>query len=325
MKKSALQTQQERIEKLQEMGSRLRQLRQEQAISLEEVASKTKIQMRLLNAIESGQLEQLPEPVYIQSFIRQFADTLGINGAEFASSFPTTPILRPVQEPWRNLPAAQLRPVHLYVVYVFLIVFAVNGLSYLMNRSATPALTNMEAYQPPSAQPGQAGNSVAAKQVFGPFSPVETAATSQRKPKPATPGLAGLLAISQPAKDSDKPVRVNVVLKAQSWIRVVTDGKTEFEGVLPEGTQRVWMADEQLTLRAGNAGGVLVGLNDQQVKQLGDPGSVEEVTFEADTSAAQLPAEVIRDPQSAEPQNSEPQNAEQVAVFPVLSSQVAIH
>ena len=318
MKKSALQLEQERIEILQEMGSHLRQLRQEQSMSLEEVAAKTKIQMRLLNAIESGQLEELPEPVYIQSFIKQFADALGINGAAFASSFPTTPILRPVQQPWRHLPAAQLRPVHLYVVYIFLIVFAVNSLSYLMNRSTTPTLTNVEAYQPPGTQPGQAVNPVASNQVFGPFSPVKTTTNPSGKQKSTTPGLAGLLSAPPDADNANKPVRVSVILKAQSWIRVVTDGKTEFEGVLPEGTQRVWMADEQLTLRAGNAGGVLVGLNEQQAKQLGDPGSVEEVTFEANANAAQLPSNRMDDAINGA------ENTANVAIFAAPSDQVAI-
>ncbi|HEY9860420.1 MAG TPA: RodZ domain-containing protein [Candidatus Obscuribacterales bacterium] len=318
MKKSALQLEQERIEILQEMGSHLRQLRQEQSMSLEEVAAKTKIQMRLLNAIESGQLEELPEPVYIQSFIKQFADALGINGAAFASSFPTTPILRPVQQPWRHLPAAQLRPVHLYVVYIFLIVFAVNSLSYLMNRSTTPTLTNVEAYQPPGTQPGQAVNPVASNQVFGPFSPVKTTTNPSGKQKSTTPGLAGLLSAPLDADNANKPVRVSVILKAQSWIRVVTDGKTEFEGVLPEGTQRVWMADEQLTLRAGNAGGVLVGLNEQQAKQLGDPGSVEEVTFEANANAAQLPSNRMDDAINGA------ENTANVAIFSAPSDQVAI-
>src|SRR6476469_1657103 len=280
-------------------------------MSLEEVAAKTKIQLRLLNAIESGQLDQLPEPVYVQSFIKQFADALGINGAAFASSFPTTPILRPVQRSWRSLPVAQLRPVHLYVLYVFLIVFAVNSLSYLMNRSTPSAVPNVEAYQPPGSQPGPTANSVASNQVFGPFSPVKTTATS-RKPNAAS-GM-GLVATPQKPDSANKPVRVSVILKAQSWIRVVTDGKTEFEGVLPEGTQRIWMADEQLTLRAGNAGGVLVGLNEQQAKQLGDPGSVEEVTFEANANSAQLPTETTGDSQN-------PVGAE---ILPVPSDRVAI-
>lgn len=287
MKKQALSLEQERAEKLREIGSCLRELRQQQGMSLEEVATKTKIQQRLLNAIENGYLEQLPEPVYIQGFIKQFADALGANGAELASSFPTRTVLRPIQASWRNLPAAQLRPVHLYMLYVFLIVFAVNGLSYLMNRSGSSTLTTAEAYQPSNAQAGMPTNSTVPRQALGPanpFAPVQ--APQQPTAAPKQPKLAQLLQLPKNSTQDNKPVKVSVIFKAQSWIRVVTDGKTEFEGVLPEGTERMWMADEQLTLRAGNAGGILVGLNGNQAKQLGDPGAVEEVTFEAGSQAA---------------------------------------
>ena len=315
MKKQAPSLEQERAEKLQEIGSCLRELRQEQAIPLEEIAAKTKIQLRLLNAIEAGRLDQLPEPVYIQSFIRQFADALGANGTDIASQFPTRTVLRPLQASWRNLPAAQLRPIHLYVLYVFLIVFAVNSLSYLMNRSAPGTLTNIEAYQVPNNEPGASQTPVVTRQVLGPVNPFAASnAAKQNNTKLGATSLASLLPI--PGNTNSKPVQVSVIFKAQSWIRVVTDGKTEFEGVLPEGTQRTWMADEQLTLRAGNAGGILVGLNGEQAKQLGDPGAVEEVTFEAGSQAAIAPRSFNDESFNEQtPFGAEP--------FPVASEQIA--
>lgn len=287
MKKQALSLEQERAEKLREIGSCLRELRQQQGVSLEEIASKTKIQQRLLNAIESGHLAQLPEPVYIQGFIKQFADALGANGAELASSFPTRTMLRPIQVSWRHLPAAQLRPIHLYMLYVFLIVFAVNGLSHLMNRSGQSTLMNVEAYQPTTDQPGSMLTSSAPRQALGPVNPFAPAqGTQEFGNSQGSAQSAPTASASQKQTLDNKPVKVSVIFRAQSWIRVVTDGKTEFEGVLPEGTERIWMANEQLVLRAGNAGGILVGLNGNQAKQLGDPGAVEEVTFEAGSQAA---------------------------------------
>ena len=68
-------------------------------------------------------------------------------------------------------------------------------------------------------------------------------------------------------------------MTSQSWVRIVVDGKTEFEGVLSEGTKRAWEANKQLVLRAGNAGGIMVSLNDGTAKRLGEPGAVEEVTL----------------------------------------------
>ena len=61
--------------------------RQEKGLSLEEMVVLTRIPRRLLQAIEEGNLDDLPEPIYIQGLIRQFADALGFNGAEFAQSF----------------------------------------------------------------------------------------------------------------------------------------------------------------------------------------------------------------------------------------------
>ncbi|MEB3336993.1 MAG: helix-turn-helix domain-containing protein, partial [Leptolyngbyaceae bacterium] len=119
--------QQEPATKLSEVGSRLRQARLEQSLSLEDVAAITKIQRRMLEAIEAGRKDQLPEPVYIQGFIKRFAEALGVDEPEISGTFSTEFGLRSVKNSWRTLPAAQLRPIHLYLLYVFLILGAVNG------------------------------------------------------------------------------------------------------------------------------------------------------------------------------------------------------
>jgi len=253
MKENKLHFQQEQVEKLKELGSRLRHFRTEQSLPIEEVAARTRIQARLLNAIEEGRLDQLPEPVYIKGFIKCFADALGLNGVEFASAFPTGSAIQFIKPAWRHLPAAQLRPIHLYLLYICLVIGAVSSLSLLVNRSAQQA---QQLPLPNNTQPTK----------------------SQENTEPLK-----LAKVTQSIGDG-KSIQVGITLKAQSWIRVVADGKTEFEGVLPEGTQRTWVADQKLIVRAGNAGGVLVEFNDETVKQLGAPGEVQEVTFAANSN-----------------------------------------
>lgn len=260
MKENKRHLQQEQAEKLEELGARLRQYRTEQSIGLEEVAAKTRIQTRLLNAIEEGRLDQLPEPVYIQGFIRRFAEALGLNGVEFASAFPAGSGIQLMKPCWRHLPAAQLRPLHLYLLYIVLVIGAVSGLSYIVSRSAIQVIEVEDS--PSQAQQFPVPKS---SQLLQP----EQASDSNQ-----------LAEMSRSSQDG-KQVQVGVTLKAQSWLRIVVDGKTEFEGVLPEGTQRIWVADEKLVVRAGNAGGVLVEFNDQTAKQMGAPGAVEELTFAA--------------------------------------------
>ena len=135
----------QRAEKLAEMGSYLRHLRQEQSLSLEEVAAKTKVQARLLHAIEEGNLEPLPEPIFIKGFLKRYADTLGLDGEEFASIFPTGQSFQFLRPSWQKLPIAQLRPIHLYMVYIFLIICAVSGLSNMVNKPApAPVLSESQ-------------------------------------------------------------------------------------------------------------------------------------------------------------------------------------
>jgi cytoskeletal protein RodZ len=259
MKENKGYFQQEQVEKLEELGSRLRQFRTEQSIPLEEVAAQTRIQARLLNAIEEGRLDELPEPVYIKGFIKRFAEAIGLNGAEFASAFPAGSSIQFVKPPWKHLSPAQLRPIHLYLLYVCLVIGSVSGLSYLVRRSATvgnpPSIADFPRQQLPTPS----------------SSPTKT----QQKLQPTKAAE-----ITRRSQDG-KPVQVGVTLKAQSWIRIVADGKTEFEGVLPEGTQRTWVADKTLIVRAGNAGGVLVEFNNESAKQMGAPGEVQELTFAA--------------------------------------------
>ncbi|PSN12276.1 hypothetical protein C7293_20880 [filamentous cyanobacterium CCT1] len=74
---------------LQKVGAYLQQIRQEKALSLDDVYQQTFIQPYTLKAIESGNLKQLPEPFYIRAFIQKYASALGLEGASLAADFPT--------------------------------------------------------------------------------------------------------------------------------------------------------------------------------------------------------------------------------------------
>jgi cytoskeletal protein RodZ len=253
----------EQAELLSEIGAYLQNLRQRQEISLEDVASTTLIPVRTLAAIEAGDLNRLPEPVYVQGFIKRYADAIGVDGTEFANAFPTGMSSRPAKRTWRGHMEAQLRPVHLYLVYTFLVIGSISGLSYLLNRSA--------GQQPRFASTTQVESQMSAPapaDFYGPPAPAQ--ANLATPPKVAK--VSNLL--------TDKPVRVSLTVKGQqSWLRITVDGKTEFEGMLQQGTQRTWTGNEAVTVRAGDAGAVEVSYNESQPQPLGTPGDVQEKTF----------------------------------------------
>lgn len=241
--------------KLADLGERLSQSRRQLDISLEDVAERTHIQTRLLKAIEEGRLKDLPESVYIQSLIRQYANAIGLNGLYFSSEFAQSGIPKQQQTPWRlKFPMfGQLQSVHLYLGYLVLLGTSVQAVSVLLGQSSAPPELRQESLQkfkeslPQSTTP------------MGP-NPKTVAA----KPSPSGP---------------NQGVRVGVTLTEQSWVRVMADGQEAFEGILAEGTTRSWDAKKQLVVRGENAGAIMVSFNNGKASPLGAPGTVQEVAF----------------------------------------------
>ena len=86
---------------LAQIGVFLREKREQQGKSLEDIAIRTYIRPQLLSGIESGDPDLLPEPIFVQGFIRRYAENLGLKGTELAQQFsvdsiPSTP--RPARQ-----------------------------------------------------------------------------------------------------------------------------------------------------------------------------------------------------------------------------------
>ena len=248
--------QEQQIEKLKELGSQIRQVREEKSVSIDEIATKTRIQARLLVAIEQGNLDSLPEPVYIKGLIKQFAETLGLNGAEYARAFPTGSQTYTLKPSWREVPSiqfGQLRPLHLYVFYFLLVVASVSGISFLVTQRTSDS---------------EEGN--VEQQVVQEAEPTEPQLATTNSPNEET---------QSSAQSPESPVAVDISIKARSWVRVMGDGEQLYEGFLSAGENRSWTAEEKITIRTGNAGGVMVEYNEESPVALGKSGEVTEVTY----------------------------------------------
>jgi cytoskeletal protein RodZ len=279
MSKDTVSLQQEQKQKLIELGDYLRQHREGYDLTLEDVAEKTRIQRRLLNAIEQGNLHQLPEPVYVKALLRRYADAMGLDGGTIANAFPTEPDIRAIKPSWKDSPAAQLRPIHLYAAYILLIMAAVSGLSYLLNRS-TSWMPDADVAPTEAPIVSEVPNATTA-----PTPEANSEATTTNRPE--IPDISEGAMSEAPVPEGQ--VRVDITLTDRSWLRVNVDGETAFQGVLPEGTRRSWTAENTLTLRAGNAGAVMLSYNNGQAERMGEPGAVEELTFPGSQQQAARP------------------------------------
>ena len=277
MEQNTTQPSQQQAEALIRIGGYLHEVREGKLLSLEQVSTQTMIQARLLRAIETADFHQLPEPIYIRGFIRRYAEALGLNGSEVASQFPVDLNKNTIQPSW-DQSTTQLRPTHLWLAYTIIIVVAIGGLHQYLTRFSTPA--------------GQSNNTIESSEdsVNTPTDdPSITASNdaSSNSSNPSNPTSITIPAEPPPEEiESDSPLKVTIELTQRSWLRVIVDGQQELEEVLPEGTQRSWTGAQQITIRAGNAGGVLLARDNSEAELMGDPGSVEEVTFSVDAQDA---------------------------------------
>jgi cytoskeletal protein RodZ len=293
-----------KAKKLAELGATLRKIREKNNISLERVAIFTMIRSHLLDAIESGDIGKLPEPVYAQGLIKRYAEVLGVDITPYSDLFTTESTkTEPMKSVRPNWWMSKIRPFHLYLLYIIVIVAAVNSLSQIISREdkkETALLSTPKPVQPLSVSPSPITKQPVAKTLVSTVAKTPKAATNNivaqvpqttviapkkviPSPSPSSTPTNNSETDKKPAKNTseNKPVSLTVTVKKNSWVQIEIDGQVEFEGELTEGTKRSWEAQEKLVFFTGNAGGVLVGVNNAEAKPLGELGSVKEITLTA--------------------------------------------
>jgi cytoskeleton protein RodZ len=63
-----------------DIGATLREARMRQRIDISEIESETKIRAKYLRALENEEWDLLPGPTYVKSFLRTYAEALGLDG-----------------------------------------------------------------------------------------------------------------------------------------------------------------------------------------------------------------------------------------------------
>ena len=286
-------------EQLKEIGAYLRQTRQTQGMSVDQIATAIYVRPTLLKAIEEGEAAPLPEPVFIQGFIRRYGDALELDGVALSKKFsiesglgfsaaenpeprevaPSYPSFKPVitRDEIRDLiqnapqvPSLQkIRESSLaylssalssaYVSYAAVGIVAVFSLIMLANWVNRPKS---------ASDPGESENPVSAE-------------TSSKTPAllGAESPTEGASELTKASSQLDAPITVAINLTDNCWMRVIIDGKTQFEGTLTEGTEKTWTAQQEIKIRAGNAGAVLLSLNGASAQPVGDIGFPKSLIF----------------------------------------------
>lgn len=141
----AIAAAQAREERLLEIGRILKQARAKNRLSLGQLHSLTLVPTHQITALETGQLNQLPEDIYIRGFIRRLGNALGLNGTELAASLPKDDPNRGVVPSWYH-PIKEkglyLQPSHLYLGYAAVMAGAMGGLAWATQQTTPEAVAH---------------------------------------------------------------------------------------------------------------------------------------------------------------------------------------
>ncbi len=271
-------------------GEKLRRERESRGISLDQIATATKISTRMLKAIEDEKFDLLPGGIFNKGFIRSYAKFLGIDEEQAVADYvaATGP-----EEPINNLPQiadVPERPLRqldeegtiswtTIVVLVLLVAIGYGGWSYHNHRKAqkesSETTAPIAAISTPPVEAPPADQKLQTAKVTPP-KPVES--TSGKGAPPSTASPAAL------KTDATEPVQkpsVDLVIHTseESWVQAVADGKTIFSETLPAASEKHVTASRRITLTVGNAGGVEVTYNGATLPDIGGPGKVRTIVF----------------------------------------------
>ena len=305
-------------EKAQEamgVGERLRQRRQDRGLTLDDLAARTRIAPRVLQAIEREEFDAVPSGIFLRGHLRACARELGMNPESLVDQYraeheaPVAPAVngRPEAvaqpEPVRPVLRVEPRLAHAAVVRVPSVIEPAEDASarphrrlarvpplphVLVPRASTAALViggvllvalvARVARQPEGTTPAttRVGAPVASP-ASAPAEPVGTTGSEVPGTKLATGGATATMGTAAAA-----PLRVALTATRQVWVTAHADGARVVYRLLETGEQVSVSGTRQVTLRVGDAGAVLASVNGSPARPLGGSGEVRTLSFGRD-------------------------------------------
>ncbi len=275
----------------------LRQARERRKLSLQEVARLTCIPVKYLYLLEgAGEKRLLAGPLSLISSLRRYAAFLNLNPdlvvTQFIAELEQLPPVeaetgggaRPTQllKPWPP-PRARVLP------RTLLLLLALGLLAFLgsysaLTRQQQPTEDKIAPLPSPSATPS-APASATPPPVSSPAYSASPPDAVQSQPSALPPAVSPPVAATPQAEPWVAPAsrvespgralhRLRVQAKAKTWLHVAIDGQPMKRLFLHPGQSVEWSAEKGFTLSLGNAGGVQLTLDGQELPPLGKAGQM---------------------------------------------------
>jgi hypothetical protein len=257
-------------------GTILRSARIRQKLELTELADRIKVNLKYLEAMEADDAASLPGGFFYKSFVRQYANALGIDSDEIEEALISVPIEeepmplpRPEDQKIRSLPRLGVQPPWHAIGRL--------GPSLAMLAAVLVGCSvfyswwhRIQAHQnsiAPAKSRVVETRSITPQASMTPAPKTETSAVSSQPPP-------------QPAPADG--VHITLAATEDTWVHVTADGRTVFDGVIRGQQSRNVEGKQNMRVLIGNAGGLQIEWNGRQLESLGKRGEVRDVLFTPD-------------------------------------------
>jgi cytoskeleton protein RodZ len=223
-------------------GDWLRRQREMREISLRDIADRTKISLRYLEAMEADRFDLLPAAVFAKGFLREYARYVGLSPDDVVNHYLS--VNHPEEQEAAVDPKIRTKPKPLDPGqppvrrnWSYGLLLALVGFVLLVLVSLAALLVDRRHDQPASSRQ-------AAPSIVVPPAPA---------PKPA----AAATAPPQPSA----PLQVSLDFTQDCWVEAVIDGKNRSSELRVQGEALQLEAEKSVVLTLGNAGAVEVQVN----------------------------------------------------------------
>ena len=242
-------------------GEVFKKRREELGIDIKEASEILRIGSEYLSAIENDSFDRLPVAVYTIGYIRCYAKYLDVDAGPVIASFtshlssPKPSTIIPVASSMRKVPA------YTYVALAFLaglLIFV--GYLYTSNNRASDQSAENIRISPTEKKPVQTA-------------PLNAGALSIKTSKDNDALESGLTLAGQAPYDK-KEHNLIIIANDTAWVQIrYENGKLE-EALLRSGMSKDWSFSDTATLKLGNAGGITLKLDGNDLGVPGKPGQV---------------------------------------------------
>jgi len=270
------------------LGQRLREERLRQRKELRPIADELRISSPYLEAIEAEDWSKLPGGFFNRSFIRQYAQALGLNGQQFEAEYAS--ILQPESAVDLEAIGAKRDPKVQQIEERKLISIAPvmeRSNSFFDGRTGL-ALAGLVVVVAGGGLLSLLWDNVRSteKQSSASIAAPQPAVPAQPRPESKVPvaevQTTPALPVVIPIETKDGMMSLNIAATEKTWIEVTADGKRIFMGVMEPGQSQSVVSTESARMVVGNAGGVTVQKAGRDIGPIGPRGQVRVVRVTRD-------------------------------------------